>query len=52
MIYPSLEQIINDQLMIVQYTGGSPGIKDRKLLESAISEFHGRGLVIPWRSPI
>ncbi|AOT70934.1 type II toxin-antitoxin system death-on-curing family toxin [Geosporobacter ferrireducens] len=35
MIYPSLEQIISDQAMIVQYTGGSPGIKDQKLLESA-----------------
>ncbi len=35
MIYPSLEQIINDQGMIVQYTGGNPEIKDEKLLESA-----------------
>jgi hypothetical protein len=35
MIYPSLDQIINDQAMVVQYTGGNPGIKDKKLLESA-----------------
>lgn len=35
MIYPSLEQIINDQMMIIEYTGGNPGIKDEKLLESA-----------------
>lgn len=48
MIYPSLEQIISDQAMIVQYTGGSPGIKDQKLLESAcynpLQTFEGREL--------
>ena len=35
MIYPSLEQIISDQSLIIQFTGGSTGIKDQKLLESA-----------------
>lgn len=35
MIYPSLEQIISDQSAIIQFTGGNPGIKDQKLLESA-----------------
>lgn len=35
MIYPSLEQIISDQSAIIQFTGGNPGIKDKKLLESA-----------------
>ena len=35
MIYPSLEQVISDQSTIIQFTGGSPGIKDQKLLESA-----------------
>lgn len=48
MIYPSLEQIIRDQAMIVQYTGGNPGIKDHKLLESAyynpLQTFEGKDL--------
>lgn len=35
MIYPSLEQIINDQDMLIKFTGGNPGIKDKNLLESA-----------------
>jgi death-on-curing protein len=35
MIYPTIEQIINDHVIIIQFTGGTPGIKDRKLLESA-----------------
>lgn len=48
MIYPSLNQIISDQDMIIQYTGGSPGIKDKKLLESAyynsLQTFDGKEL--------
>lgn len=35
MIYPSIEQIISDHSMIIKYTGGSPGIRDYKLLESS-----------------
>lgn len=35
MIYPSLEQIISDQAKIAEVTGGSAGVKDMNLLESA-----------------
>lgn len=35
MIYPSLEQIIKDQANIAKRTGGSAGVKDMNLLDSA-----------------
>jgi death on curing protein len=35
MIYPTLDQIINDHELLIQQFGGNAGIKDMNLLESA-----------------
>jgi death on curing protein len=38
MIYPTVEEVIQLQALVVQQSGGIPGIKNRGMIESAVAQ--------------